>query len=234
MSIADKLSTVAENVSKVYESGYGAGYGMGIAAGYSDGVDAGIEMGIAEGKQAEYDAFWDAYQSNGNRSNYQYAFYRSYWKNTTNYKPKYPIKVSSNMGSNMFNTSGVTDTVVPITLSGAHGSVFYDSSVRTIPYLDVSGVTATMADWFTGCDDLANITMVGVIPQNMNFKNCPLTAESLVNIVEHLSTSATNKTLTLNSDAVANADWSTTEYTSWDELIATKKPSGWSVSLVTG
>ena len=48
MSIADKLTTVAENMPKVYEAG----------------------------QQAEYDRFWDAYQENGNRTHYAYAFYR--------------------------------------------------------------------------------------------------------------------------------------------------------------
>ena len=40
MSIAEKLTTVAENVPKVYEAG----------------------------KKAEYDAFWDKYQNNGKRT----------------------------------------------------------------------------------------------------------------------------------------------------------------------
>ena len=201
MSIADKLTTVAENVPKVYEAG----------------------------KKAEYDDFWKAYQSNGNRTVYQYAFYRQYWKNGTTYNPKYPITIpSSNYANNMFANSGVTNTEVAITISGSHAGVFSSAAVKTIPYLDVSGVTGTMADWFTSCSNLAHITFVGTISVNVNFKDCPLTAKSLVSIVEHLSDTASGKTLTVKTSAVNNADWSTTDYASWDALIATKP--NWSFS----
>lgn len=47
MSLADKLTTVAENVPKVFDAG----------------------------KNAEYDRFWDDFQQNGNRTNYRYAFF---------------------------------------------------------------------------------------------------------------------------------------------------------------
>lgn len=63
MSIADKLQTIAENESKVYEAG----------------------------KQAEYDRFWDTCQDNGNRTNYDGAFMGIGWTEET-FKPKYDIK----------------------------------------------------------------------------------------------------------------------------------------------
>ena len=51
---------------------------------YNDGYNVGLE----KGKQAEYDAFWDAYQQNGERTDYQYAFYG--WGDT--FRPKYDLK----------------------------------------------------------------------------------------------------------------------------------------------
>lgn len=63
MAIADKLTQIAENEYKVYDAGK--------EKGYADGFE--------EGKKAEYDAFWDAFTRNGDRTNYQYAFY--YWGN---------------------------------------------------------------------------------------------------------------------------------------------------------
>ena len=209
-----KLGNVAENIPKVYASGYETGYSMGNEA----------------GKQAEYNDFWDTYQSNGNRKNYNAFFQRAGWKNGSTYKPKYPIEcTANNYASNMFLYSGISDTLIPITITGSHLSVFNGSAVVTIPHLDISGVTANINDWFTGCTELASITIVGTIPVSINFKDCPLTAKSLVNIVEHLSDTASGKTLTVKSSAVSNADWSTTEYESWDALIATK--SNWSFSL---
>lgn len=236
MSIADKLTTVAENQQKVYDAGYERGKAEGGGGGsYDEGYTAGLAVGVEQGKQAERDRVWDDVQADGGRNNYKDYFMGKGWKSGTSYNPKYPMECTANgYASNMFNGSGITDTLVPITIKGSHSAVFYNaSSLVTIRDLDVSGVTGTMSDWFTGCSKLKNITFVNAIVQNTNFKNSPLTAKSLVNIVEHLSTTVTSKTLTLSQTAVENADWSTTDYASWDELVTTKKPSGWSISLVT-
>lgn len=73
MSIADKLSTIAENEQKVFDAG----------------------------KQEEYDRFWDAFQANGNRVYYANAFSNASYSNKNliyanwtadTFKPKYPIK----------------------------------------------------------------------------------------------------------------------------------------------
>lgn len=194
MSIAEKLTTVAENVPKVYEAG----------------------------KKAEYDDFWDAYQRNGTRTNYHTAF-RTGWTDAI-YNPKYPIVCSSNnSATSMFTYTSITDTKVPITISGNNTGVFYGaSSLVTVYSLDVSGVTANIGDWFMQCPKLANIKFVGVIPMGMDISACPLTAQSLVSIVEHLSSTTSGKTLIVKASAVNNADWSTTDYESWDALIATK------------
>jgi hypothetical protein len=207
-----KLGNVAGNIPKVYASGYDTGYGIGNT----------------EGKQAEYDAFWDVYQNNGKRTYYHSAF-RTGWCDGI-YNPKYPIVCNGNNSANtMFSYAAITDTLVPITISGNNATIFYGAGIVTIHSLDMSGYTGTHQDWFTSCTKLANITMVGEIPQSVNFKDCPLTAKSLVSIVEHLSDTASGKTLTVKTSAVNNADWSTTDYESWDALIATK--SNWSFSL---
>ena len=59
---------------------------IGEIQSYADGYDVGVE----EGKQAEWSAFWDAFQQNGNRTNYEYAFYGEGWN--VNFKPKYDLK----------------------------------------------------------------------------------------------------------------------------------------------
>lgn len=98
MSIADKLTTIAENEQKVYDTGYNIGnsdgyyrgYQLGLDDGYNegyasgdvngyerghtDGESVGYDKGVVDGKQAEYDAFWDAYQQYGERTNYTLAF----------------------------------------------------------------------------------------------------------------------------------------------------------------
>jgi hypothetical protein len=234
MSIAEKLTTVAENLPKVYEAGYEKGKTEGGGGSYDEGYTAGLAVGVEQGKQAEYDAFWNTVQSDGTRNNYNSFFTGKGWRSGS-FNPKYPINCTSGgYATNMFSNSAIVDTVVPITIVGAHSSVFYNAtSLITIRDLNVSGATGTMADWFTGCTKLKNVTFVNAIPVNANFKSSPLSAQSLVNIVEHLSPSVSGKTLTLNSDAVATADWSATNYASWEDLVAQKKPSGWTITLTT-
>lgn len=84
MSIADKLTTIAENIPRVYQ----AGYDKGVAEG--DGYDAGYAQGEADGRKAEHDEFWDSYQNYGNRTDYDSAFKGIFWKEQ-NFKPKYDI-----------------------------------------------------------------------------------------------------------------------------------------------
>ena len=203
MSIAEKLTTAAENVAKVYDAG----------------------------KKAEYDAFWDSFQSNGNRTNYHTAFARTNWKNGTTYAPKYPITCNgNNTASNMFSSSAVTDTVVPITISGNNASVFYGASLVTVNKLILGSGITQMSDWFDQCTKLKNIEIEGDIPVSIKFaQSTKLTARSITSIVEHLSDTATGKSVTFSQTAVNNADWSETEYESWDALVATRP--NWTFAL---
>lgn len=199
----------------------------------TEGVVLNVTYNKSWGMQTEYDRFWDTVQSNGTRANYKDFFTGKGWRSGT-FNPKYPINCTSgSYATNLFNGSAIVDTVVPITITGSHSAVFYNAtSLVTIRDLDMRGATGTGADWVTGCTKLANVKMVGTIPININFKDCPLTAESLVSLVEALSPSASSKTLTVKSSAVSSADWSKTAYASWEDLVAKKKPSGWSISLV--
>ena len=63
MSIAEKLTIIAENEQKVYEAG----------------------------KQSQYDLFWDTYQENGKRTNCTHMFAGRGWRPEM-IKPKYDIK----------------------------------------------------------------------------------------------------------------------------------------------
>ena len=83
MSIADKLTTIAENVSKVYQ----AGYDKGVAEG---GDEAVFQQGYEAGKTAEWNAMWDAIQINGTRTYYGQVFANAGWTKEA-FKPKYNI-----------------------------------------------------------------------------------------------------------------------------------------------
>lgn len=106
------IEQIKTNVPLVYEAGKNKGikemepqleekYEEGRQEGFTTGKD----VGIKEGKKAEYDAFWDAYQIEGTRSNYDYAFYRSGWRDE-NFCPKY--NMSPTTASSMFRYSACT------------------------------------------------------------------------------------------------------------------------------
>ena len=90
--------------------------------------------------------------------------------------------------------------------------------------------TTTFTNTFLSCSRLKNITIEGTIGQSIDFKDCPLTAASLVSVIEHLSDNAIGATATFKQSATNAADWSTTNYNSWDQLIATKP--NWTITLM--
>lgn len=101
MSIADKLTQIAENEQRVYNAGY--------EKGKSEGGDttAAYEQGVADGKQAEWSVFWDAFQNYGNRTDYNEAFKGAGWT-TEAFKPKYPIVPSGTNAANyMFDSAKI-------------------------------------------------------------------------------------------------------------------------------
>ena len=166
MSIADKLVTIAENQEKLFDAG----------------------------KKAEYDRFWDAFQDYGNRTVYTNAFCYGGW-NDEIYNPKYTIRPTS--CNTMFaNNTKITDTKVDIDLTHPGGNQKYSlfagcRNLKTIQKLIVmetngfspNGAIAT----FAGCKSLENITFEGTIGRNIDFSDCPLSPESMVNVITHLA-----------------------------------------------
>lgn len=71
MSIADKLTQIAENEQRVFDAG----------------------------KKAEHDHFWDVFQQYGERTNYQQGFFA--FRNTANFYPKYDVAPTGNAMSMM-------------------------------------------------------------------------------------------------------------------------------------
>ena len=163
MSIAQKLTTIAENQQKVYEAGvavgraegdggsfeegYNEGFAEGFDSGWMDGVTQGLndgyDSGLEEGKQAEYDAFWNVYQENGNRADYRGAFSGNGWTDEM-FKPKYNMRPSTING--MFTQSAITDLQAALDRAGVT--------------LDFTGITSNRI--VQGFND-SKITRIGVV-----------------------------------------------------------------------
>lgn len=232
MSIAEKLTTVAENQQKVYDAGRSRGEGEGWVGGY--------DVGLEDGKSLERDTFWDALQGNGNRRNYNYAFYSSYWNDKT-FRPKHSIV--STVASQIFRGSAITDigkimkdNGVAFDFSGAKATfsyTFYECETATLPTIDASnaikldytfgamsnlvtidklilGASTTYTAPFAGSSKLENLIVEGTIGQNgFSVSSATrLTHESLMSIINALAdysedTSGTAWKVTLGSTNLA-------------------------------
>ena len=195
--------------------------------------------GVAEvyeaGKKAEQRAFWEQFHK---RTNWQYAFaYAGAWTDE-NYNPIYTIKISS-ANTNMYYDTNITDTKVPLDASGRTlNYTFRDSDIVTIPELIVNEST-DLNQAFTSCSKLKNIKITGTLAKSVTMNSCPLTVESMKNIILALKdySGTDNKytyTTTFKSSAFSalEVEGATAEYNgvtcTWAELIDNKK---WNLTL---
>jgi len=190
-----KLTTIAENQTKVYEAG----------------------------KQAEYDRFWDAYQNKGKSAGYALAFAGARWTDDI-YNPKYDIVVDYT-SNQMYDNSNITDTKVSIDVASGisvqMSGTFGNSNLVTIRKLIV-GEHNKFSNTFAWSTKLQNIVFEGVIGQSLDIHwSTLLTADSLLNIVNHLSDSATGKTITLPTTAESTFNAKNDEG-AWSAFVATK------------
>lgn len=198
MSIAEKLTTIAENEQKVYEAG----------------------------KKAEYNEFWDAFQSNGKRTNYYRAFANHNsastalgWNSVT-FRPKYDLRPSSAAQGFMYLQVDDLDAHLKecgIVFDSSKCSnlqqAFQSATIIVFPTLhlkdDVNArnifnlcsklttirkiifeinTDVSLGSAFNDCSKLANIEEVeGAIVINISFSSSPLTVKSMKNIILHLA-----------------------------------------------
>ena len=209
MSIADKLTTIAENEQKVYE----------------------------KGRTDEWGEFWDAYQKNGSRKNYYYAFTSDVFDmwNDKNFKPKYDMQPTNmnrfmrrcgvtNLEEILDRQGVVLDTSKATMMMLAFGDM---SRLAVLPVIDVTSATDSngassifnsdtrlhtirklivaeninFGASFASCGSLKNLIIEGVIGCNLNLSACPLTIESLRSVISCLKDCSTENqgtyTLTL-------------------------------------
>lgn len=242
MSIAEKLTVVAENEKKVYDAGYEKGETDGYNKGYN----------------AYCDLIWDAFQDGGNRTDYKRAFYN--WdKFEKCFKPKYDIKPVGSVAEmfadinqyisvpNLCAICGITIDFSKVTdfkniLKGSaiwHFGVVDCSSATTLDYafnLSSSlqkidklilheGITSYAA-CFANTSLLKNITVEGTIAGTgiLLSAHTSLTYESImsfINALKDYSGTATTKTITFGAKNLA-------KLTDSEKAVATQK--GWTLA----
>ena len=235
MTVAEKLTKIAENEPKIYDAG----------------------------KQKGYDEFWNAIQYGGRRTMYNYAFMQGGWTAEI-FKPKYTVKVDQAQYMFYANTVpnlDLSDPIYDFTNCSIYSQWLSYSSVIKVPKIDVSKVsqgcyymfngaskletivelalpTTAMTYWqptrntFQNCTSLKNITISGTI-MNTDFDlhwSTNLTIESLTSILTALSKDssiATGKSITLPSAAQTKINANTTAKAQYDSAIA----AGWTIAF---
>lgn len=228
MSIAEKLTQIAENQQRVYDAGFIAGQAQG-----GSGDNGSYEEGYEQGKQAEYDRFWDVYQDNGNRNNYASAFGGTGWSEET-FNPKYDIITTSTYM--MFRGIAIKDLGKAISGSGVKVSIntpylqytfqisnieiiegleflqqlelietaFQCPKLRKIQTLPISENATQLV--FTNIPLLEEVTFSGVIPVNISFaQSSKLSMGSVQSIIDHLKdlTGATAQKVSFHTTVLA-------------------------------
>ena len=192
------------------------------------------DSGIEDGKQAEYDRFWDVFQDNGNRRNYWGGF--AGWKDAI-FKPKYPI-IASTCNSMFYRAAIPNLPIIDLSQASSIANTFdYTSGLTSIEKIILkSNGSQTFTQGFAGCSVLAEVRFEGIIGNNLTMKDCKkLSAASIENIINALSTTASGKNITFSTAAI-NTAFETSEgaangstSTEWAALIATR--SNWTVNL---
>lgn len=225
MTMAEKLTAIAENEQKVFNAG----------------------------KQAEYDAFWDAYQNAGKRVDYERAFGGAGWTATT-FKPKYAMQPTNASSMFRFNRLSVDlvellkaiDVTIDFSLATSVSELFMNSMFTHIGVVDVTSAvslqnafnntqavtidklilrddgTNTFISAFNNSSKLENIIIEGAIGNNISFSVCPLTHDSLMSIINHLQAKSSGSfVLTLGTDNLA-------KLTDTEKAVASGK--GWTLA----
>jgi hypothetical protein len=192
------------------------------------------------GKKAELDRFWDIYQQNGNRQRYDYAFAGNGWADEVYKSIKYDITSPSLISGLYRFNEYITDTIKPIDCKNfvPLNYVFAEATklkiIRTLKVYSKNTFTGV----FGSCKSLEELYIEGVIGQNgFNVQwSTKLSHDSLMRIINALSTETSGLSVTLSKTAV-NKAFETNEgandgSTSAEWLALANTKSNWTISLV--
>lgn len=205
MSIAEKLTAIAENEQRVYDAG----------------------------KESQNKAFWEKFATNANGTlseNYSYAFAGERHNQEVIDSIPIKLKLGNCTGLFYYNTSVIDLSKLPRTSQKTYNwrQTFRDATkLQTVWELDFSSNVVELTATFYNCTSLANVTVVPeTINRTIDFQWCPLTKESITSIVYGLRSDVTGQTCTFKKTA-KEAAFTADE---WSTLIATK--TNWTISLV--
>ena len=246
MSIAEKLTTIAQNEQRVYEAG----------------------------SRSEYDRFWDSFQNYGNRTDYSWAFrHVSDYCAQPKYKVQnlasnskvgcmFQLSKITKLESKYFDLSSITSITdeqsqqmyavfnncselveiedIGIPAMDYSATWYYCPKLETIAVVRCASGKKFDSTYkpFYGCTALKNVTFFGLLDTDgLTLQYSPdLTKASIESVIGVLSTSTSGLKVTLSKAAVNKAFETSSganngvNSSEWKSLIATK--SNWTISLV--
>lgn len=181
MSIAEKLTAIAENEQKVYDAG----------------------------KQAERAITWGILQNYGEEADYGYAFSGGRFTDG-NYNPLYPIRCKANNNSSgqymFYNAKDITSTKVPINANCNVAARMFYGCTKLVEIVELGVHEAlTYTQTFDRCSSLERINITGVIGQNISFADCKKLNKASIKSIINAAARFSLITVTLSRDAVMNA-----------------------------
>lgn len=179
---------------------------------------------LIETTDTHYNAFWDAYQDNGNRTDYNYAFYSVGWTPST-YNPKYTVKPSTANYTYMYSTIEEIDTVDLSECSGCTATFSNAKQLKTINRCILGTAISTINNMYRSCEALENVGFEGTFSKTgLTLQYSPnLTKESIIslfNVLADVNGSGSTYELTIGSTNLA-------KLTAEEKQIATQK--GWDI-----
>lgn len=240
MSIAEKLATIAENVPKVYESGKKSQYDEF----WDDFQDNGNRTHYTYGFAGRG---WTVSNLIPKYKNIQPTICTGMFFNNTipdlvEHFDKHGIELDFSKSTSVYDAFSSTATrrlpSLDISSAGSALTMFaYNSSLEEIAGLEC-GVNNSFSSTFAGCSALKTVIFSGEIANNISLSDSKnLSKESIISLINTLSTSTSGKTATISATAVNAIDWSGTvidgvTYNTFDEIATNLKPDGWKISLL--
>lgn len=247
MTLADKLVKAANNNNKVYikgmADGYAEGYEVGETAGIQNSYNDFWDIYQQNGNRYHYSYAFGGYGWTDKtfKPKYDIIVGNNVSPCLFAYSHITNLKKILNEQNVILDTSQCTDI----------GSMFSGcSNLYSIPQIDASNSkhcnslftycglidnidliikndgTQTFTNTFYNCNQLNSLKITGVIGESVSLKQSKhLSKQSVINVINALSSTASGKTLTLHNDVryqFNNADW--------NNLINSK--TNWTISLV--
>ena len=249
-TIAENLTEIASKTHAVYSAGYDTGFRLGYDKAIYDGQEFKSLFWNAfqqNGNRVNYDyGFYGGQWTNE-------IFTPEHDMKPTSAKQMF---LNNNFSGDLVEALNTLDVVLDFSICKDVSNLFaYAKKITHIGTVNMSSATSIGGAFvscedletidevifnangtqqpgtsiFKGCTALKNITVSGVIGDNISFSDSRgLTRASIESIVDALSTTANVKTLTLSQEAVGYAfDWDLGG--AWYDFIA--KRSNWNISL---